>query len=84
MGHGLGGKRVALECYPADWDRHGKAAGPIRNQRMIDTGVDLVVAFHDDLEHSKGTGHMVKIARLHGRPVWHLRHVVDTREVGNP
>lgn len=27
-----------VECYnmPANWKEHGKAAGPIRNQRMID------------------------------------------------
>ena len=27
-----------VQCYnmPADWKAHGKAAGPIRNQRMID------------------------------------------------
>jgi hypothetical protein len=32
--------------YPADWETHGKAAGPIRNQLMIDHGKpDLVLAF---------------------------------------
>lgn len=32
--------------YPADWERHGKAAGPIRNQSMLDEArPDLVVAF---------------------------------------
>lgn len=31
---------------PADWDRHGNAAGPIRNTRMLDTWLpDLVVSF---------------------------------------
>jgi hypothetical protein len=35
-----------LEEYPADWGAHGKAAGPIRNQRMLDEGKpDLVLAF---------------------------------------
>jgi hypothetical protein len=24
--------------FPADWNRHGHAAGPIRNQQMIDQG----------------------------------------------
>jgi cysteine synthase len=35
-----------FEEYPADWKAHGKAAGPIRNQRMLDEGKpDLVLAF---------------------------------------
>src|SRR5690348_8540698 len=34
------------EEYPADWDTHGKAAGPIRNKQMLEEGKpDLVVAF---------------------------------------
>ena len=34
------------EQFPADWKKHGKAAGPIRNQQMLDEGTpDLVVAF---------------------------------------
>jgi len=27
---------VPIKKFPADWDTHGKAAGPIRNQEMID------------------------------------------------
>lgn len=42
--------------YFADWKTHGKAAGPIRNQRMLDEGnPDLVVAFPG----GKGTADMV-------------------------
>src|SRR5688572_33050578 len=30
----------------SEWDEHGKAAGPMRNQRMLDEGKpDLVIAF---------------------------------------
>ncbi len=44
----------------ADWHTHGKAAGPIRNQRMIDAGnPDLVVAFPG----GKGTADMVRRAK---------------------
>lgn len=34
------------ESWPADWDAHGKSAGPKRNAAMLSTpGVRLVVAF---------------------------------------
>lgn len=61
--------------FDADWKRLGKAAGPIRNQRMIDEGKpDLVVAFHDDLERSKGTKDMLKRAKAAGVPYQHVSH----------
>lgn len=59
-----------VEHYPALWKVYGKAAGPIRNQRMLDQGrPELVIAFHHDLANSKGTKHMVEIARKAGVPV---------------
>lgn len=58
---------VKLHAFYADWKKYGKAAGPIRNQRMLTEGQpDLVLAFHDDLSRSKGTAHMVKIAQAAG------------------
>lgn len=51
---------MMVEEYPADWDTHGRAAGPIRNQQMLDSGVDLCLVFHDDLANSKGTADMVR------------------------
>lgn len=59
-----------LEVYPAQWDKFGRAAGPIRNQQMLDEGKpDLVLAFHADIENSKGTKDMVNRARKAGIPV---------------
>ena len=52
--------------FQARWDRHGKAAGAIRNQEMIDIGKpDLVVAFPG----GKGTADMVRRAKRAGIPV---------------
>lgn len=52
--------------FPADWDTYGKAAGPIRNQKMLDTAKPIaVIAFPG----GKGTAHMVSIARQAGVPV---------------
>lgn len=49
--------------FPANWKKYGKKAGRIRNQRMLQTKPDLVIAFHSNLKNSKGTKHMVNIAR---------------------
>lgn len=47
---------IHWEAYPADWDGHGKKAGPIRNQQMLDEGKPtLVLAFPG----SKGTQDMI-------------------------
>jgi len=49
--------------FPADWKKHGKAAGGIRNQQMLDEGKpDLVVAFPGGV----GTADMVRRARKSG------------------
>jgi len=51
----------------AKWDKFGKMAGPLRNSVMIHCyEPDLVVAFHNDIEHSKGTKNMVNQAKLAG------------------
>lgn len=33
------------ETHHANWKQHGKAAGPIRNARMLETGAQLLVTF---------------------------------------
>ena len=61
---------LPVEEYPADWDTHGKAAGPIRNREMIEKGrPDLVLAFHPEIKYSKGTRNMVEQAKLADVPV---------------
>lgn len=52
-----------LEVYMANWDLHGKSAGPIRNQQMLDEGQpDLVIAFPG----GNGTADMIRRARKAG------------------
>ncbi|MGH9391935.1 MAG: SLOG family protein [Vicinamibacteria bacterium] len=55
--------------FPADWEKHGRAAGPIRNRKMLDGRPDLVLAFHSDLSKSKGTADAVREAKRRGIPV---------------
>lgn len=56
---------LLVETYPADWRRHGKAAGPRRNQEIADAGADLCIAFTG----GRGTADMVRRARAAGIPV---------------
>ena len=56
------------EC-PADWERHGKSAGPIRNRQMLAMVPDMVVAFPG----GKGTAHMTRIAREAGVEVLEVK-----------
>lgn len=66
---------MSVREYPAEWDKYGKGAGIIRNQQMLDSeDIDLVLAFHDDLEHSKGTGDMVRRAKEAGLKIKHYSH----------
>jgi hypothetical protein len=61
---------IPVRVFPAEWGRYGRAAGPIRNRRMLEhTRPDLVLAFHPDLSRSKGTVDMVRRARAAGVPV---------------
>jgi hypothetical protein len=49
--------------FPPDWDTHGRAAGPIRNQRMIDDGRPTMgVAFPG----GRGTADMVRRLKAAG------------------
>ena len=56
-------KGIPVEVFPADWNGDGKAAGPIRNSRMLKEGLpDLVVAF----DGGRGTADMIAKARKAG------------------
>lgn len=48
---------VSIDKYPADWNKHGKIAGFIRNQQMIDDGKpDIAIGFPG----GNGTKDMIK------------------------
>jgi hypothetical protein len=73
---GLG---VAAEPHPADWERFGRGAGPIRNQVMVDLGARFALAVHRDLAGSLGTGDCVRRCLAARIPVW----LIDS-EAGQP
>ncbi len=52
-----------LKKFPADWETHGKAAGILRNMKMLKEGKpDMVIAFPG----GRGTENMKFIAREAG------------------
>ena len=60
---------LGQQVFRADWVRYGKAAGPIRNQEMLDEGrPDLVIAFRLEGK-SRGTDDMIRRAKSAGVPV---------------
>jgi hypothetical protein len=60
-------RNIEVERYPAEWDRYGRAAGAIRNTQMLKEGKpSLVLAFHENIEESRGTKNMVTQARKAG------------------
>lgn len=57
------GRKITHAPFAAEWGKHGKAAGPIRNERMLREGKpDLVVAFPG----GAGTAHTVRSAQRMG------------------
>ena len=52
-----------LRRFPADWDKDGNKAGPIRNAKMADNA-DALIAFWDGT--SRGTAHMIMTAKEKG------------------
>lgn len=54
---------LEVKVFPANWDKYGRAAGPIRNIEMLDQNPQLVIAFHPNLTQSRGTAHTVREAR---------------------
>lgn len=58
--HNGGWSGLRCDEYKADWKTNGKAAGPIRNKRMLVEGEpDLVVA----CKGGRGTANMVQLAK---------------------
>ncbi len=60
---------IPFEGYPADWKTHGRAAGHIRNQQMLDEGrLDYAVGFPG----GTGTADMLNRLARAGVPTWDL------------
>lgn len=68
-------RRIPVKRFRADWDTHGKAAGPIRNRQMADYAEALVAIWDGE---SRGTANMIDEANRRGLVVY--VHLTTTRE----
>lgn len=62
---------VLIEQYPAEWDKYGKGAGPVRNKQMLkrlmEKNSSIVYAFfYGDPAASRGTANMVAQCQSNG------------------
>lgn len=56
-------RKFHIRYFPAEWDKHGKKAGILRNEEMA-KNADALVAFWDG--ESRGTANMIETAKRYG------------------
>ena len=62
-------EEIPIKVYPAEWGLHGRSAGMIRNQKIVDD-CDVLVAFWNG---SPGTRDSIQKAYKAGKPVIIIR-----------
>jgi hypothetical protein len=60
-------RNISIKRFPADWDTHGRAAGPIRNAEMA-AYAEALIAIWDG--RSRGTKNMIDEARKRRLPIF--------------
>jgi hypothetical protein len=58
---------LTLKIYPADWEKNGRAAGPIRNRQMAEYGEQLIALWDGK---SRGTKNMIEAATKKGLTIY--------------
>ena len=62
--------RIPYVTFEADWKTHGKAAGPIRNAKMLrDAKPTIVLIFHEEFKLGTGSRDMYDRAFFAGIPI---------------
>ena len=68
---------IPIEYYPADWNKHGRSAGFIRNQEMVHKAEALIALWDNK---SKGTKHTIDLAEKAGLKL-HLSVILPKKTV---
>lgn len=64
--------KIELKVFPADWNRHGRRAGYLRNKEIVEECTHLI-AFWDGK--SRGTAHSIKSAKERGKLLKVVKYV---------
>lgn len=67
---------IPVTYFPANWDKHGKSAGPIRNRDMAKYGDALLLIWDGE---SRGSAYMKKAMGFVSKPVYE----VILKRIGN-
>jgi len=62
----------SIEVIPADWNRYGLSAGPIRNREMVEKA-DEAVVIRVNKVWSKGSFHLYNTMKQAGKPI----HIIE-------
>jgi hypothetical protein len=60
-------QKVPIKRFPADWNKHGKSAGYLRNKEMAEYADQAIVVI---LNGSKGSTHMANLAKSNNLPTF--------------
>lgn len=61
-------KGIPYKLFPADWNKHGRPAGPIRNEKMVKYADALIVFMRFA---GPGTRSIIRIARRNNIPIYY-------------
>lgn len=68
-------RQIRVKRFPADWKKHGRAAGPIRNREMARYADGALVLWDGK---SRGSKNMYETMRDLGKPVLCITHEQET------
>lgn len=69
---------LKYELYPADWNKYGRSAGPIRNEQMAKIA-DRVIVFWDGK--SRGTKSMISLAQKYNCELYIFDYFGNRKEL---
>lgn len=67
--HWASHRKVPVKPFPANWEKYGKAAGPIRNKEMAEYSDALLLIWDGE---SKGSKNMLYEMEKLGKPVYEI------------
>ncbi len=62
---------IPVKEFHADWEKYGRAAGPIRNKQMAEYADALIAIMAPN---SKGTKNMIETAIKRGLKLWEVKY----------